>query len=247
MNRLYIMSLALALCFGGTSLVNAQTVTKPSVGLYEFQVPNEQIQSFHNEGLHNFKESMRLERGTLSMNAAYNKENPNQFFVIEAYRDQDALAVHRQSDHFKQYVANIGSKLSDRKVYNVNAEVLLEQNDSAFVVDDRELLVNLVKVVIQPDQVDQFKRIVTAEMQDTINHEPDVLVMYAFSDANHPNEWYFYEIYRHQAAYEHHRQQSYFVDYLAKTKDMVTDKQFYPLAIDVAARQGNVKYINKGV
>lgn len=218
---------------------------KPTVGLYEFGVPDEQIAVFDEQGRRNFTSSMAKEPNTLTMNTAHVKDNPNKSFVLEAYTNDAALAEHRASGHFKEYVTEIGSKLADRKAYNLEPQALLEQPGATLTVDDKNALVNLVKVTVKPEFNDAFKAVVLPEMVESIEKDRGVLVMYALTDKEKPNEWYFYEIYRDEAAYQHHREEPYFQDYLTKTADMLEDeKVFYSLVLDVAAWHGGLRYVN---
>lgn len=214
----------------------------PLVGLYEFTVPDSLASAFQEAGLRNFTQSMAQEPGSLSMHLMHDASVANKDFVFEIYKDEAALATHRQSAHFKEYVDQVGSKLPDRKVYTLEPQALLEQAALRLVLDDKKALVNLVKVKVKADQNEAFKAIVVPEMQASIKEEPGIIAMYALTDVKEPNVWYFYEIYATPEVYAQHREKDYFKDYLAKTGDMLIDKEFHRLSLGIMANQGGLRY-----
>jgi len=44
---------------------------------------------------------------------ARNTRNPNEYFVVEAFRDQDAGVAHVQSDHFKKATEDLPAYLAE--------------------------------------------------------------------------------------------------------------------------------------
>ena len=47
--------------------------------------------------------SVRLEAGVIAIFPMYQKENPNQFRILEIYASQEAYHSHLQTPHFKHY------------------------------------------------------------------------------------------------------------------------------------------------
>lgn len=47
--------------------------------------------------------SVRLESGVIAIFPMYQKENPNQFRILEIYASQEAYQAHLQTPHFKYY------------------------------------------------------------------------------------------------------------------------------------------------
>lgn len=47
--------------------------------------------------------SVRLEAGVIAIFPMYQKENPNQFRILEIYASQEAYHAHLQTPHFKHY------------------------------------------------------------------------------------------------------------------------------------------------
>ena len=96
-----------------------QVDTAPIVGLYRFQVPSELQGAYNTAGVQNLTASMAKEPNTLSMNVAHVKGNPSESYVVEVYKDTAALETHRKSEHFQNYINEAGSKLTNRKLYDV--------------------------------------------------------------------------------------------------------------------------------
>ena len=92
-----------------------QVDTAPIVGLYRFQVPSELQGAYNTAGVQNLTASMANEPNTLSMNVAHVKGNPSESYVVEVYKDTAALETHRKSEHFQNYINEVGSKLTNRK------------------------------------------------------------------------------------------------------------------------------------
>lgn len=67
-----------------------------------------------------FTEATRQEPGNLWFEWSRSLDNPNQFVLIEAFRDGQAGAAHVQSDHFKQATRNTPALLVETpQVINV--------------------------------------------------------------------------------------------------------------------------------
>lgn len=56
------------------------------------------------ERIRSFTEATRQEPGNLWFEWSRSMDNPDQYVLIEAFRDAEAGAEHVQSDHFKQAV-----------------------------------------------------------------------------------------------------------------------------------------------
>jgi quinol monooxygenase YgiN len=69
-----------------------------------------------------FTEGTRSEPDVLWFDWSVSVDDPNQFVLVEAFRDADAGAAHVQSDHFKAGVATL-QKLVARTPDIINVEV----------------------------------------------------------------------------------------------------------------------------
>jgi quinol monooxygenase YgiN len=59
------------------------------------------------------RENSRAEAGNLKWDVWTDKTNPDRFVLDELYTDDAAAASHRETPHFKHYLANVGF-LADR-------------------------------------------------------------------------------------------------------------------------------------
>jgi len=84
--------------------------------------------------------------------------------------------------------------------------------------------VRIVEVTVKPGDLAEFRRIVTAEMRESMKIEPGVLAMYAVTRKDRASEWIFLEVYVDAAAYASHRETPHFKEYLRLTDDMLIGK-----------------------
>jgi quinol monooxygenase YgiN len=60
-----------------------------------------------------FTRSTRAEPGNLWFDWARSVDDPNEFVLLEAFRDGDAGAAHVQSDHFKEAIRTMPKALAE--------------------------------------------------------------------------------------------------------------------------------------
>jgi len=72
-----------------------------------FDVPPKRHQDFIDAALEDSRESLANEPGTKRIELIKDKENPNRFYLDEAYDDEAAFEVHRCGDHFKRFFSII--------------------------------------------------------------------------------------------------------------------------------------------
>ncbi len=65
------------------------------------------------DGIADFTQATRRESGNLWFEWSRSVENPNQFVLIEGFRDADAGAEHVNSEHFKEAIRQMPSMLVD--------------------------------------------------------------------------------------------------------------------------------------
>lgn len=67
-------------------------------------------------------EESRREPGCVSYIPHQSEEDPDTIVIYEQYRDEEALAAHRESAHFKKYgVGGLLQKMRDRSMENLVA------------------------------------------------------------------------------------------------------------------------------
>ena len=64
----------------------------------------------------------RREPGCVSYSPHQSEEDPNTIVIYEQYRDEQSLAAHRESPHFKKYgVGGLLQRMKDRSMENLVA------------------------------------------------------------------------------------------------------------------------------
>lgn len=212
------------------------------VRFFHLTIDPNQSEQFMAVGLHNLSTSVREEQGTLAMYSLADKNAPNNHVVVEIYQDMSAYQLHTQSPQFQAFVDMAKDTIISKDMLTTIPRYLGEQKSPLSEIDNSALLINLVEVVVDPDQNAAYAEVVLPEMALTLDNEPNVLVMYAVNVANEPNRWLFFEVYASEKDYQFHRQQPYFVDYLAKTKSMVLDKSFKSLAAGILLNKGGLHF-----
>jgi quinol monooxygenase YgiN len=86
---------------------------------------------------------------------------------------------------------------------------------------DKKPLVKMAKVSIDPAQLEQYKKILTEEVQTAVNIEPGVLSISVVADQKEPAKITLLEVYADQQAYLAHRETAHFKKYKSETRDMV--------------------------
>ena len=74
-----------------------------------------------------------------------------------------------------------------------------------------------VSIQVQPEHVKEFLEVVRHDAEHSEKDEPGCLRFDVIQAKDDPNRFYFYEVYRDQAALEAHRQTPHFKLYAEKT------------------------------
>lgn len=83
-------------------------------------VKPEQLEAFKEATLENARNSVQ-EPGIVRFDVLQDSEDPNRFVFVEVYRDAQAPAHHRESAHYKVWVAKVPDMLVEprtRKFYS---------------------------------------------------------------------------------------------------------------------------------
>jgi quinol monooxygenase YgiN len=82
-------------------------------------------------------------------------------------------------------------------------------------------MVRLAKIVVDPNQIEEYKAILKEEAEESVRIEPGVLTLYAVQEKDNLTHFTILEIYADSAAYRSHLQTPHFIRYKTGTKDMV--------------------------
>lgn len=79
-------------------------------------------------------------------------------------------------------------------------------------------------LVINPAQLDAYKKVLAKEMQSAVTNEEGVLALLATTETARPNVFHLLELYSDDNAYRAHIDGPYFQEYNKAVQTMVTDK-----------------------
>lgn len=205
-------------------------MTKPIFRLFRLGLDTAYADEYMAVGRTNLETSIRQEDGTLAMFANHLEHDFSQQVVVEVYASDEAYQTHVDSAHFQAFATLAKQALTSRQVITLEAHALLQKPEPLRVFETNQLTVRLAHVKVTDNQA--FAAIVLPEMTKSMEQEAGVLVMYAGTVVDSPNDWYFYEIYDSKEAYENHRKTKHFKDYIAKSSSLVKTKNVEALTGD---------------
>ena len=200
-----IAILGVSTSFAALVMERDQSVdTAPSVNMYRFEVPAELQGIYNNVGVANLTASMEKEPNTLSMNVAHVKGNPSESYVVEIYKDLAAIETHRKSDHYQAFVNEVGSKLTNRKMYDVQSVLLFEKKDPLSIVNDGKAVVTLTEFTVNSNDIDIVQRQYQLDIERAVRDDAGYKAGYVLRERNVKNHWYVIQIYSDQDALTKH-------------------------------------------
>ena len=100
------------------------------------------------------------------------------------------------------------------------ASIMLLAYQNTFAQKDAQM-VRLAKLVIDKNQLENYKALLKEEIETSIRVEPGVKTLYAVSEKDNPSHITILEIYADTTAYKAHLKTPHFIKYKSGTKDMV--------------------------
>ena len=206
----FILTSAIAILGVSTSFAaftfdkQEQVDTAPIVGLYRFQVPAELQGAYNTVGIQNLTASMEKEPNTLSMNVAHVKGNPSESYVVEVYKDTAALETHRKSEHFQNYINEVGSKLTNRKLYDVQPLLLIEKKDGLSMINDSNSVVTLTEFTVDGNEVDTVQKQYQLDIERSVRDDAGYKAGYVLRERNNKTHWYVIQMYSDESAFNKH-------------------------------------------
>ena len=211
----------------------------PIYNIFELGIADGETAAYDQIGAENIYSSLANEPGTLAMYSVKSPENPQLAYMIEIYADNAAYQAHIQSPQYQKFREASPKILSDHKhKYNIEPQYLADKK----IAQTAATRVNFATVTVKPEDNAALARIVKAEMAESLAKEADVLALYAATDKEQPQQWYFLEIYADDAAYQAHRETPHFQKYLQETAAMLQEKNIRTLTPTLLQNQGGVHY-----
>ena len=200
-----IAVLGVSTSFAALVMERDQSVdTAPSVNMYRVEVPAELQGTYNNVGVANLTASMEKEPNILSMNVAHVKGNPSESYVVEIYKDFAAIEAHRKSDQYQNFVNEVGSKLTNRKMYDVQSVLLFEKKDALSIVNDGKAVVTLTEFTVNSNDIDTVQRQYQLDIERAVRDDAGYKAGYVLRERNAKNHWYVFQIYSDQEALTKH-------------------------------------------
>ena len=78
----------------------------------------------------------------------------------------------------------------------------------------------LVEVNVKPERLDEFLELIKYDAEHSENDEPDCLRFDVLRDTQDPHRFFYYEVYKDEAARMAHRETPHFKHYAEKSPDM---------------------------
>lgn len=92
---------------------------------------------------------------------------------------------------------------------------------STAFAQEKGQFVRLARLVIDPNQLEQYKAILKEEAETSVRIEPGVLTLFAVQEKDNPTHFTILEIYADSAAYEAHLQTPHCIRYKTGTQNMI--------------------------
>ena len=89
--------------------------------------------------------------------------------------------------------------------------------NNIYAQQESKQMVRLARLVIDSNQLEQYKAILKEEAEQSIRIEPGVLTLYAVQEKDNPTHFTILEIYADSAAYIAHLQTPHFIRYKTGT------------------------------
>ena len=200
-----IAILGVSTSFAALVMERDQSVdTAPSVNMYRFEVPAELQGIYNNVGVANLTASMEKEPNTLSMNVAHVKGNPSESYVVEVYKDTAALETHRKSEHFQNYINEVGSKLTNRKLYDVQPLLLIEKPNALSLINDGQSVMTLTDFTVDGNEVDTVQKQYQLDIERAVRDDAGYKAGYVLRERNNKTHWYVIQLYSDESAFNKH-------------------------------------------
>jgi autoinducer 2-degrading protein len=91
----------------------------------------------------------------------------------------------------------------------------------------------LVEVNVKPERLDDFLELIKYDAEHSENDEPGCLRFDVLRDTEDPHKFFYYEVYRDEAARMAHRETPHYKHYASESADMFTGSPVRHIATNV--------------
>ncbi len=207
------------------------------MNIFEIEVRPALDKDFADVARQTISASVDHEAGTLAMYALQRSDNPRKALMVELYENESAYRKHLNAAPYRAFAARAPDIIDRKKKITLEPQFLGDKH----IIPNERTINNLVIVDLKPEFHNEFKKIVLPEMAESLRVEKGVLAMYAATDLETSNRWYFYEVYASEEDYQLHRQTPHFRDYLRQTAQMSTSKDVIPVKPVFLRNKGGIE------
>lgn len=151
--------------------------------------------------------------------AVYGGEDENGVMrYLEIYTDENGFNAAQNNTNVKTAAAQALKLAQVHKTLAADAFNL--QSKTTGTADKARMAL----LVIDPAQLDTYKKVLAKEMQSAVANEEGVLALLATTETARPNVFHLLELYADDNAYRAHIDGPYFQEYNKAVQTMVTDK-----------------------
>jgi len=106
--------------------------------------------------------------------------------------------------NLQAFVNEVGSKLTNRKMYDVQSVLLFEKKDALSIVNDGKAVVTLTEFTVNSNDIDTVQRQYQLDIERAVRDDVGYKAGYVLRERNLKNRWYVIQIYSDQAALTKH-------------------------------------------
>ena len=116
------------------------------------------------------------EAGSYALYGAVDRDNPDIMRILEVYEDEEAYEIHRASEGFKAFIEERKPILESLTILPVDPIVLEQKKEGV----GKSVLMSLIEV--KPENLGDFKALITQEFSRASAEVPGVMGMFATSE-----------------------------------------------------------------
>lgn len=213
---------------------------KPIFKITKLDIKKENRVSLTTEEETELENSIPVEMGTLLLASGHEDAEGCNNYLVELYRDSEAYEMHSMANYSDHYDKTINEIAINKKVYDLNTEWITTKPKESLDAFANNFVIRIAKIEVADNNHDKFATMAKKEMNRAIAQEPGVEILMAGSNKENKNEWFFFEVFVNDEAYDKHIKSKWFIDYIKTSENIVKDKQIHELARDTMAVQGPI-------
>ena len=172
--------------------------------------------------------AVRDEPGCLGFDVLQSTEDLTKFVFYEVYRNQDALAAHRQTPHFKRYFERtqdvVAGPLTRRFLHNLHPGDQAWTQRAGFE-PAATMVFRMLGQTIREGSVEAYRNTMGRMADGMAVNEPGSLRFDVLEESEASGHIMLYEVYRDRGAREAHRETPHFKEFTPAIREMVASSE----------------------